>query len=168
MEYPRTRISFQTDRAAPSIVVTCPPFVASPAALQPQRDSITILLVARDGELAEACRRELSNAGNAFVVSVSNCDRALELLGSHKLFDAVVIGIGAGDVDAVRLAQHMQHHGLGVPTVVVTSIPHFQLPRSSAYRTLPSSAVRSGGLHSLGWTIREAACRDTRGGISAG
>jgi DNA-binding NtrC family response regulator len=87
-----------------------------------------VLLVARDRSLDESCRRTLSDAGVQCVVSVPSSSRAIELLGESKLFDAVVIGVGAGDVEAVKLAQHMRRYRSDTPTVVVSPIRNLQIP----------------------------------------
>jgi hypothetical protein len=86
-----------------------------------------VLLVARERSLDESCRRTLSDAGVKCVVSVPNSERALEVLGNNKLFDAVVIGVGAGDVEAVKLAQHMRRYRSDTPTVVVSPISNLHI-----------------------------------------
>jgi hypothetical protein len=86
-----------------------------------------VLLVTRDRSLDESCRRTSSDAGVECVVSVSNSNRALELLRESKLFDAIVIGVGAGDVEAVKLAQHMRRYRSDTPTVVVSPIPNLHI-----------------------------------------
>ena len=87
-----------------------------------------VLLVTRDRSLDESCRSSLSEAGIDVVVSVPNSKRAMELLGTNELFDAVVIGVGPGDVEAVMLAQHMRRHRSDTPTVVVSPIRDLRIP----------------------------------------
>ena len=94
----------------------------------PEPRPSAVLLVARDVSLDESCRRSLSDAGIDVVVSVPNSTRALELLSAKQLFDAVVIGVGPGDVDAVMLAQHMRRHRSDTPTVVVSPMRNLEIP----------------------------------------
>ncbi len=94
----------------------------------PESRPSAVLLVARDLSLDESCRRTLSDAGVDVVVSVQSSKRALEVLGENQLFDAVVIGVGPGDVDAVMLAQHMRRHRSDTPTVVMSPIGNLEIP----------------------------------------
>jgi len=97
--------------------------LSDPAETRPS----AVLLVARDCGLNDSCRRTLSDAGIDVVVSVSNGSRALELLGENQLFDAVVIGVGPGDVEAVKLAQHIRRHRSDTPTLVMSSIGNLEI-----------------------------------------
>ncbi len=86
-----------------------------------------VLLVARDQSLDTMCRRALSDAGIQCVVSTSSSQRAFELLGRNRLFDAVVIGVGAGDVKAAKLAQYMCLHRKDTPTIVMSPIGNLRV-----------------------------------------
>lgn len=152
MECPATHCSTQTDPPSNAVDLTHPPPQSGKFAVQPLRDPTAILLVARDHSLHDACRRALSDAGFTFIFSVSNCDRAHELIGS-KLFDAVVIGIGAGDVRAVSLAQYMQQRRPDLPTFVVSSLR--RLPIEGTAVETASVERANANLNSLGRTMRE-------------
>ncbi len=120
------------------------------------RTPSAVLLVARDLSLDASCRRSLSDAGVDVVVSVSNGTRAMELLSASELFDAVVIGVGPGDVDAANLAQDMRRHRSNTPTVVMSPIRHLDIP-GGANQNKPvcglSASQQSDGFRK---TIREA------------
>jgi len=120
---------------AERMVVTNPPKARF---VETERPS-AVLLVARDRSLDESCRRTLSDAGVQCIVSVPDSDHALRLLDNRRLFDAVVIGVGAGDVEAVKLAGHMQRYRADTPTVVVSPIGALRLPGAIAQSGSPSS-----------------------------
>jgi hypothetical protein len=78
------------------------------------------------------------------VIATSSSERARELVEHEGLFDAVVIGVGAGDIRAAELAQYMgrQSH---TPTVVVSEV-------SNEY-------VRDNGQSSISSTIKRVLAR---------
>ncbi len=92
----------------------------------PDRPS-AVLLVARNRDLQDTCRRKLSDAGIEVVFSTQSSEQALELIDHNHLFDAVVIGVDAGDVEAAKLVRHMSRCRADTPTVVMSSISHLRI-----------------------------------------
>ena len=115
-----------------------------------------VLLVARDRSLDESCRRTLSDVGVEVVVSVPSSQGALELLGTSELFDAVVISVGAGDVEAVKLAQHMRRYRSDTPTVVVSPIGTLRIPGGIGRNNSNRESNRPDNLDFFRATIRKA------------
>ncbi len=113
-------------------------------------------LVARDLSLDESCRRSLSDAGVDVVVSVPNSARALELLNTSQLFDAVVIGVGPGDVEAVILAQQVRRHRSQTPTVVMSPIGNLEIPGAVNQGTVANRFGTSRHPNTFRETIRKA------------
>ncbi len=132
--------------------VTNPPTLADELETSSDSRPSAVLLVARDRSLDESCRRSLSDAGIDVVVSVPNSTRAMELLSASQLFDAVVIGVGPGDVEAVMLAQHMRRHRSDTPTVVVSPIVNLQIP---------GATIRRGASHKPGAAQNSNIFRET-------
>jgi hypothetical protein len=86
-----------------------------------------VLLVARNQALHDSCRRKLSDAGIDVVLSTPSSDKARELIDNNHIFDAVVIGIDAGDVEGAMLARHMTNFRRDTPTVVMSPIPNLRI-----------------------------------------
>lgn len=126
--HPRECQMLRTSFATEPSDVTNPPTPVGEEDESTTKTPSAVLLVARDLSLDETCRRSLSDAGVDVVVSVSNSTRAMELLSANQLFDAVVIGVGPGDVEAVMLAQHLRRHRSGTPTVVMTHMANLDIP----------------------------------------
>ena len=105
--------------SVPSDTPTQPPEAPDEA---DARRSSAVLLVARDISIDEPCRDALSEAGVDCVFTASSNEHALQLIQRVDLFDAVVIGAGAGDDGAAELAERMRRDHAETATVVVSQV----------------------------------------------
>ncbi len=136
--------------------VTNPPTPPDDLGPSPATSPSAVLLVARDYSLDESRRSTLSDAGIEVVMSVSNNTRALELLGIGNLFDAVVIGVGPGDEEAIKLAQHIRRHRSDTPTFVVSPVRNLEIPHAISARDAFGGICGTNGTDLVRSTLRDA------------
>jgi hypothetical protein len=119
--------------------ITIPP--GSCRSKLPDGDINAVLLIGCDCPLDSACRRSLSAVGIDAVVSTSSSRQALELVNTHRLFDAVVIGNVESNAKAMSLARRVAQYRPSTPTFLVSRLPNREElpganPNGSSHGTL--------------------------------